>query len=149
MRYDRMCRVLLLVGACLLWGTPSTQAGLPMTITDATFTDGVANRTPQMRVTAFSLGDQGNQARLWFWFLVSCGDPCQGGAASITVRWSQKVGDQFAEQRAIPLTIQGPTWRTWAYKENLQPGTWKAEVISEQGPVCMSDKCEFTIEVTP
>lgn len=129
-----------------------TYAEPPLRLTDATFTDEVVNRQPRNRLSSFSLGERGSQARLWFWFRVRCGDGCQDGATlrprvRIFVKWAHHEDGKFIVKRTVPLTVEGLAWRTWAYKQNLQPGTWRVAIFTEQGPICLGDQCDFTVEV--
>lgn len=127
----------------------STDA--PLTITDATFTDSVAAREPGDRLTSFTLGEE-ESSRLWFWFRVECGDACIREPEvtpdiPIYVKWAHREGDTFVVRDTIPLTVRGVQWRAWTYKEHLTPGTWRVAVFTEEGPVCLHDKCEFTVQV--
>ena len=65
----------------------------------------------------------------------------------IYVKWAHREGDTFVVRDTIPLTVRGVQWRAWTYKEHLTPGTWRVAVFTEEGPVCLNDQCEFTVQV--
>ena len=140
----------------LLLGTDSralASTEVPLTITDATFTDSVTAREPGDRLTSFTLGEE-ESSRLWFWFRLECGDAClrepdAAPAIPIYVKWAHQEGDTFVVRDTIPLTVRGVQWRAWTYKEHLMPGAWRVAVFTEEGPVCFQDQCEFTVHVVP
>lgn len=145
----------------VVWGTALVIGLSPLSygsaepllrLTDAAFTDGVVNRQPRNRLTSFSMGEQGRQARLWFWFRIRCGDICGEDSMPqpkipIFVKWAHRQDGKFIVKRTVPLTVKGSAWRTWAYKQNLEPGTWRVAVFAEHGPLCLGDQCVFTVEV--
>ena len=136
---------------CLVFHTALAESSL--TLLDATFTDGVSNRQPQNRVTSFPLGEGNGQSRLWFWFKIQCTDLCQKDGeltpkVPIMVKWAYKEREMFVVKRTVRLTVESTSWRTWAYKQHLKPGTWQVVIFSEQGPVCLQDRCQFLVEVT-
>ena len=133
---------------------PYTSGESPFMLTDATFTDDVVNRQPHNRLKTFNIGTRGAHARLWFWFRVNCGEACLEETGTrpstrIWVKWAYDEDGVFMVKRTVPLTVHGPNWRTWAYKRNLRPGTWRVAIFSEQGPLCLGAQCDFSVEVHP
>ncbi len=154
MRAARWILTCIIAGLGWGWGVPFTGAESPMKLLDATFTDEIVNREPRTRLTSFTLGEQPDRARLWFWFQVHCGELCLDGQNSglkipIMVKWAYEQDKMFVVKRTVPLTVESMTWRTWAYKENLKPGTWQVVIFSQEGPVCLEEQCEFMVQVTP
>lgn len=144
----------LIAGLVIVQAPSDSRAVSPLRLSDATFTEDVVNRQPSKRVTTFSLGEQGGDARLWFWFRVNCAGACLAGSTHnpripIFVKWAYHQDGKFIVKSTVPLRVQGDNWRTWAYKQNLTPGTWLVAVFSEEGVVCLDHQCDFTVEVTP
>lgn len=138
------------IGAAAL---AETGAQALLVLSDATFTDSVTDREPGERLTTFSLAGE-EPARLWFWFRVECQAAClpEPGVVPevpIYVKWAVREGDTFVVKDTIPLTVRGLRWRAWTYKEHLQSGSWRVAVFTDEGPVCLEDQCQFTIEVAP
>ncbi len=132
----------------------SSEAGSRLKLTDATFTDDVVNLQPRKRLTSFSLGDRGRDARLWFWFRVQCGDVCRdeerhNPQIPIVVKWALQEEGKYIVKVTVPLKVQGANWRSWAYKRNLKPGKWLVAVFGDEGVLCLDNQCGFSVEVTP
>lgn len=145
-------RSLALVAMSLL-PTSVAAAEPPLSLTDATFTDRVEARQPGARLTSYNLPAE-TAPRLYFWFRLECGSACleEPGATPeipIYVKWAHEERDAFVVKDTIPLTVRGRQWRAWTYKENLEPGTWRVAIFTEEGPVCLEDQCQFTVQVTP
>lgn len=89
---------------------------------------GVSNREPVDPGQVFdpSLG------RIYYFTEVHAADP----PTEITHVWY--YGDR--EMARVPLTVEGPKWRTWSSKEILPDwtGEWKVEAVSDQGIVLAS-----------
>lgn len=148
------CYAFALAVLLTLGSVPIADAVSPLELTDATFTDDVVNREPNQRLSSFSLRDRGDDARLWFWFRVHCGNACHDTVVRnpqipIYVKWAYHQDGKYIVKRTVPLKVQGSNWRTWAYKQNLSPGTWLVAVFGEEGVVCLGSQCEFTVQVTP
>lgn len=156
-RYDatRWTFLGVALGILLLGISPAAGEIRDLTISDATFTDGVADRTPLARLTSFRMGDKGVRARLWFWFQVDCIEEClehlsEKQRIPIRLHWYYDTGGGLSQKLVVPLTIDGPRWRTWGHKEGLKPGTWKVIIHTEAGRLCLvTGPCEFDVEVAP
>ncbi len=146
--------IISLIVGVFLCGIRPALAEPTLTLLDATFTEGVLNREPQNRVSTFPLAGRNGQSRLWFWFKIQCTDRCQKNEGRsvkvpIMVKWAYKEDEMFVVKRTVRLTVENTHWRTWAYKQHLKPGTWQVVIFSEQGPVCLQERCYFQVEVTP
>lgn len=134
-------------------GPLSARGLIGLHLEDVAFTQRVVNRQPADRLTSFAMGNTGSTARLYFWLMAGCADQCLDHLQSdekipVTLYWYLDTGPIPILKDRIPLTVEGTEWRTWGFKENLKPGTWRVEVRSEDVKLCRLDKaCLFTIEV--
>jgi hypothetical protein len=142
------CALLLLNDGLL-----SARGLVGLHLEDVAFTQSVVNRQPVERLTTFVMDGMGSKARLHFWFMAGCADQCVDHLKSdekipVTLYWYLDTGPVQILKDRIPLTVESTEWRTWGYKENLKPGTWRVEVRSENMKLCRLDNtCLFTIEV--
>lgn len=64
----------------------------------------------------------------------------------VFVDWYLREGGVLTKQVSLPLSVQGPTWRTWTAKA-VRPDVWVVVVRRRMLSGC--SRCNFTIEEKP
>lgn len=101
-------------------------------IANAVFTTGIQNRVPQDDIV-----EHNNELKKLFFFT----DVRNLSGTTITHRWFYK-NKLMAE---VPLTIEGPRWRTWSSKNlwHTWLGQWRVEVVDEEENILLERTFDY------